>query len=349
MARHRVVGPEDPKSPAIRRRMLETWLKTILGYLMMGGLVLGALAVFNFSYEWKLGWSLFWYVVPIVMWWFSAQVALKMTKSVPADPNIPEHKRLIDIVDRVYAKSGLKFKPPVYISDNPLPNAFATGPIHRKAVVAATKGLFLCGMTDEEIEAVFAHELAHVKNYDVGINSFLSILSMMFFMIVDSGVRLLMGSISIFKKTFGMNPQKKGFFTGILEWIIMMVIFQITGRMTRLVQFFVVRARESGADATGAMMTGKPCDLATALQKLVAYVEKNRPPKGRDSELMRAIRPMMTIDPLFDALAEEPKPKTLWQKIVAWWKSLQLTHPPVPERVKELERMNGGACPGPTK
>lgn len=345
MARHRVVGPEDPKSPAIRRRILEAWLKTILGYLMMGGLVLGALALFNFSYEWKLGWSLIWYVVPVVMWWFSAKIALKMTKSVPADPNIPEHKRLIDIVDRVYAKSGLKFKPPVYISDNPLPNAFATGPIHRKAVVAATKGLFLCGMTDDEIEAVFAHELAHVKNYDVGINSFLSILSMMFFMIVDSGVRLLMGSISIFKKTFGMNPQKKGFFTGILEWIIMMVIFQITGRMTRLVQFFVVRSRESGADASGAMMTGKPCDLATALQKLVAYVEKNRPPKGRESELMRAIRPMMTIDPLFDALADDPKPTTLWQKIVAFWKRLQLTHPPVSERVKQLERMNGGACP----
>lgn len=119
-----------------------------------------------------------------------------MTKSTPADPNDPEHKRLIDIVDRVYAKSGLKYKPPVYISDNPLPNAFATGPIHRKAVVAATKGLFLTGMTDAEIEAVFAHELRSVKNYDVAINSMLSVLSMIFFMITDAGVRVLLSLAS---------------------------------------------------------------------------------------------------------------------------------------------------------
>lgn len=344
MARITVIPPDHPKYPAIKRAMILAWLKTILGYSAMGGLILLALWGFGFTYKFQLGFGMLWWLLPVVMWWFSAKVALMITKSVPADPSIPEHRRLIEIVDRVYAKSGLKFKPPVYISDNPLPNAFATGPIHRKAVVAATKGLFLCGMTDDEIEAVFAHELGHVKNYDVALNTFVSVLSMIFFSIVDGGVRLLMGGIKWFKKTVGMNPEKNGFITGILEWVIMFVIFQITGRLTRIVQLFVVRSRESGADASGSMMTGKPCDLAMALMKLVAYVEKNRP-KGRDAEMYRAMRPIMTIDPIFDARQDDPKPANLWQWLKSVWKYLQLTHPPVSERVKMLEYMNGGSCP----
>ncbi|MCA9802767.1 MAG: M48 family metalloprotease [Cyanobacteria bacterium HKST-UBA02] len=342
---HRVIPPDDPKFPAIRKQVLINWLKTLTGYLGMGLLIFLALWAFDFTYRFQLGFGLVWFILPVVMWWFSAKVALMMTKSKPADPNNPQHARLIKIVDRVWAESGLKFKPPVYVSENPLPNAFATGPIHRKAVVAATEGLFLTGMNDDEIAAVFAHELGHVKNYDVGFNSFLSILSMIFFMITDAGVRMVMGSISIFKRILGMNPKNRGFFTGILEWVIMMVIFRITGMLTRIVQMFVVRSRESGADATGALILGKPCDLATALQKLVAYVEKNRP-KGRDRELYRAIRPMMTIDPLFDSMVED-KPANLWQRLVRFWKYLQLTHPPVPERVAMLERMNGGSCPAP--
>lgn len=343
MARHTVIPPSDPKYPAIRRRLFIAYAKTIAGYLAMGGLVFLALWAFDFSYQFKLGFGTLWFLFPVVMWWFSAKVALFITKSTPADPNNPQHKRLLDIVDKVYAQSGLKFKPPVYISDNPLPNAFATGPIHRRAVVAATKGLFECGMTDDEILAVFAHELAHVKNYDVAINSLLSVISMMFFMIVDTGVRALMGTITFFKRIFGMSP-KPGFLTGVLEWVIMMVIFQLCSQLTKIVQMFVVRSRESAADATGSMMTGKPCDLANALLKLVAYVEKNRP-KGRDAEMYRALRPMMTIDPIFDARAADPAPSGIWARLKAFWKRLQLTHPPVAERVAVLEEMNGGSCP----
>ncbi|HMW92157.1 MAG TPA: M48 family metalloprotease [Candidatus Obscuribacter sp.] len=345
--KYRIIGPDDPNFPKMRQRLLVTWLKTILGYLAMGGLALAAFAGFGFSYRFQMGFGLLWFLVPVLSWWFSAKIAIAMTKSTPADPSNPEHKRLLDIVDRVYAKSGLKFKPPVFISDNPLPNAFATGPIHRQAVVAATKGLFLTGMTDEEIEAVFAHELGHVKNYDVAINSMLSVISMIFFMIVDSGVKVLLSGIRIFNRDFGLKEElrskPRGFITGVLEWVVMFLVFQITGQMTKVVQMFVMRARESAADATGSLMTGKPCDLASALIKLVAYVEKNRP-RGREAELYRALRPIMTIDPIFDARQVDPAPSSLWQRLLRFWKQLQLTHPPVPERVAALETMNGGAC-----
>jgi Zn-dependent protease with chaperone function len=112
--------------------------------------------------------------------------------------------------------------------------------------------------------------------------------------------------------------------------------------MTKVVQMFVMRSRESAADATGSLMTGQPCDLATALLKLVAYVEKNRP-QGREAELYRALRPIMTIDPLFDVRVETPA-ISIWQKVKAFWRSLQLTHPPVSERVAVLEKMNCSAC-----
>lgn len=350
MATHRVIGPDDPHYPAIRRRLIVTWLKTILGYLAMGGLIILALKFFGSSYHFQLGFGTLWILLPVVMWWFSAKIALAMQKATPADPSNPMHKRLIDIVHRVYLKSGLKHEPPVYVADNPLPNAFATGPIHSKAVVAATRGLFDCGMSDEEIEAVFAHELGHVKNYDVAINSMLAVMSMIFFMICDAGVRAVLAGINFLRKLGGVSPltldgkKEQGFIGTILNSIIFYAIFWLTGQMTRVVQLFVVRSRESGADATGALITGRPCDLATALQKLVAYVEKNRP-KGREAEMARALRPMMTIDPLFDALNEDPKPNGVWEILKRWWKNLQLTHPPVPERISQLEKMNGGQCP----
>jgi heat shock protein HtpX len=318
---------------------------TLGGFAAMGGLIFAALWAFDFSYRLTFGFGLIWLLLPVVMWWFCAKIAIAITKSVPADPSNPKHKRVMDCVDRVYAKSDLKFKPPLYASPNPLPNAFATGPIHRKAVVAFTEGLLETGMTDAEIEAVFAHELGHVRNYDVGINSMIAIMSSLFFLIVETGVRALLGTIGIFKRLLGIAPTTN-ILPAILMNVVMYVVFSICGQFTRVIQFFVVRSRESGADATGAYFTGDPCSLSTALQKLVAYVEKNRPKFGeRDAEMYRALRTIMIVDPLFDTLAPEAPATGIWAKIKRFWKYLQLTHPPVPERVYHLERMNGGKCP----
>lgn len=350
----RVIPPTDPLYPAIRRRLWITWGKTIAGYLAMVALVLVAMWGLGVTPKFTIGNAIWSFVLPLVMWWNCARIALWMQKAVPADPNNPDHKRVIDCVDRVYEKSGMKFKPPVYCAPNPLPNAFATGPIHRKAVVAFTEGLLKCGMTDAEIEAVFAHELGHVRNYDVAINSFLGMISSIFFLVVNgfvSTVVMVSAPLRWLAETI-----KIGWVFNILTNILWWGVYQITGNITRLVQFFVVRSRESGADATGAYMTGKPCDLATALQKLVCYSRKNQPKAAfheaafldvlRSVEMMRALRLIMTVDPLFDVAPVTPAPTSWWGQLKAFWRSLQLTHPPVPERVAELEKMNNGAkCP----
>ncbi len=340
MAHHRVIGPDDPKYPAIRRRLIWTWLKTILGYLMMGGLIVGALKLFNLHIGVIYGFGLIWVLLPVVMWWYCAKIALYMAKAKPADPGIPEHARLIKLVHEVWLETGLKYEPPVYVADDPSPNAFCTGPIPSRCVVAATRGLFLIGATDNEIKAVFAHEFGHDKHMDVAINSLIGVLSNIFFLIVNAGVDAWLKTIRL----FAPRSKKERALPGILGGVVFYAVFWLVGQLTRLIQLFVVRSRESAADAEGALFTGRPCDLVNALEKLVKYVETHRP-TGHRAEMWRGLRCLSTIDPLFDAVDPDPKPKGVFGWIKYWWKYLQLTHPPVPERVAALEKMNGGTCP----
>lgn len=354
------------------RRMLETFAKTAFGMLLIAALVTGAMYFGHVPLKYLVGWNaLWWGVLPLVSWWFSADIAIKLQKAVPVDMTNPEHKHLYDLVHEVFLESGLKFMPPVYIADTDSPNAFATGPIHRKAKVAATKGLFLIGANDAEIKAVFAHELSHVKNYDVAINSIASAMCQIFFLvtnvIVSGFINRWLSSIKFVRRTLGLpEVPRRGFaVTTIISSVIMYLVFYIVSKFTTILQMFIVRSRESGADATGAHMTGDPCSLATALEKLVAYVEAHRP-TGVEKERMRACRLMLTIDPLYDSLTAAPtppslfkwvgakfsghladgsKPHSVWGYIKARWNYLKLSHPPVPERVAQLERINGGVCP----
>lgn len=340
------LSPADMTHDKTVRRLVETWLQTLLGVGIMAAMTFIPFLVFHAPVKVLYGWGIIWILLPLVSWWFSAEISLKMAQAVPVDLTNPVHQRLVRIVDKVFAESGLKFKPPVYIAATMSPNAFATGPIHRKAVVAATQGLFQIGFTDDEISAIFAHELSHVKHYDVGINSFVAVLSSIFFLATNSIVNAWLGTIRIFrpKHTLKTRRAESRFGIGtILSSVVGYAIFWATSQLTRIVQMFVVRSRESGADAGGALMTGRPCDLASALTKLANWVESNRP-HGQEREYFRAMRPMMTIDPLFDKATEDSKPSTIWQHIKAFWQNLQLTHPPVPQRVAQLERMNGGSC-----
>ncbi len=341
MARHRVIGRDDPLYPAIRRRLLWLSFKTVLGYLVMGALIALSLALFHVSISVIWGFGLIWAAMPLAGWWYSAEIAIAMAKATLADPTNPKHKRVIDIVHRLYAKSGLAFEPPVYSSPDQSPNAFATGPIHRKAVVAFTEGLLDIGLTDPEIEAVFAHELSHVKHYDVGINSVLAVLSTVLCLIVDAGVNTLLKGFKF------VLPKSKHatFLPAIANSVIFYAVFWLVGQITRVIQLFVVRTRESAADAGAADMTGCPCALVSALKKLVHYVETHRPAPGREQSYWLGMRLMSTIDPLYDSLTPSDQPTGSWNKVKQWWRSLQETHPPIPDRVAVLEEINGGACP----
>jgi len=193
-------------------------------------------------------------------------------------------------------------------------------------------------MTDEELEAIFAHELGHVKNYDVGINSLLAILSSIFMIVVEAGWRGITG----LQRLLGLDEKKN--FGGIAATIVSYLIFWLCSQLTRLIQLFVVRSRESAADATGALFTGNPCALATALQKLVEIRAGSSACRSR----ARAFQVCSLADDYRPLVRQSDCRRGADHAIGQAEADLALSPtdaPPVPERIEALEFMHGGSCP----
>jgi heat shock protein HtpX len=194
--------------------------------------------------------------------------------------------------------------PKVYVISDPAPNAFATGRDPQHAVVAATTGLLEI-MDDSELEGVMAHELGHVRNYDIR-------LSMVVF-----GLVVAVGFISdmLVRMTFFGRNNNNGNPIVIVFGLVAMLVAPL---VASLVQLAISRQREYLADATSAMTTRHPEALARALVKLEEY---GRPMRRQNSSMAH----LWIADPL--------KPGAVAR--------LFATHPPIAERVRRLEEMGG--------
>lgn len=214
-----------------------------------------------------------------------------------------DHPRLWRTVENLAITTGSPM-PKVYIISDPAPNAFATGRDPEHAVVAATTGLLEI-MDDAELEGVMAHELGHVRNYDIR-------LSMIVF-----GLVVAIGFISdmFLRMTFfgGRNNNQNP-----IMLVVGLVAMLIAPLVASLVQLAVSRQREYLADATGAMTTRHPDALARALEKLEAY---GRPMRRQNSSMAH----LWIADPLKPGVIDR----------------LFATHPPIPDRIKRLEQMGG--------
>ncbi|WP_448810656.1 M48 family metalloprotease [Agromyces bauzanensis] len=214
-----------------------------------------------------------------------------------------DHPRLWRTVENLSITTGTPM-PKVYIISDPAPNAFATGRDPDHAVVAATTGL-LEVMDDAELEGVMAHELGHVRNYDIR-------LSMIVF-----GLVVAIGFISdmFLRMTFfgGRNNNQNP-----IMLVVGLVAMLIAPLVASLVQLAVSRQREYLADATGAMTTRHPDALARALEKLEVY---GRPMRRQNSSMAH----LWIADPLKPGVIDR----------------LFATHPPIADRVKRLEQMGG--------
>ena len=221
-----------------------------------------------------------------------------------------DNPRLWRIVENLAITTGTPM-PKVYIVNDPAPNAFATGRDPQHASVAATTGL-LDLMTDAELEGVMAHELGHVRNYDIRVSMIVFGLVVAVGFIADMFLRFaFFGG--------GRNNNSGGGGGGnpvvlILGLVAMLVAPLVAG----LVQAAVSRQREYLADATGALTTRHPDALASALEKLQAY---GRPMQKQSSSMSH----MWIADPL--------KPGMLTR--------LFSTHPPIVDRVARLEKIGG--------
>lgn len=169
-----------------------------------------------------------------------------------------DNPRLYRIVENLAITTGIE-TPKVYLIDDPAPNAFATGRDPKHAIVAATTGI-LEVMDDRELEAVMAHELGHVRNYDIRV-------SMIAFGLVSaigilSDIALRMFFFSGDRRDSNVNP---------IMLAVGIVLIILAPIMAALIQMAISRQREYLADATGALTTRDPEGLASALEKLEQY------------------------------------------------------------------------------
>jgi heat shock protein HtpX len=162
--------------------------------------------------------------------------------------------RLWRIVENLSIADGLPM-PRVFVMDDPAPNAFATGRDPKHSAVCATSGL-LAIMDDNELEGVLAHELGHVKNYDIRVSMLAFALTAVISLIADVILR-----ITIFGDDDRDNNNQLFFILGIVAAVLAPIV-------ASLIQLAVSRQREYLADATGALTTRYPEGLASALRKI---------------------------------------------------------------------------------
>jgi heat shock protein HtpX len=189
-------------------------------------------------------------VTNFASYWFSDKIVLKLYRAQEVGP---EH-RLYQAVSRLATRAGLPM-PKVYIIPQPSPNAFATGRNPSHAAVAATEGVLRL-MTNDELDGVIAHELAHVKHRDILISSVAATLAAAIMMI--SRFAMFFGPSRSDDRGGGSNP------------IVLIATMILAPLAAMLIQMAISRSREFAADATGAAIAGSPNGLVSALRKLEA-------------------------------------------------------------------------------
>lgn len=290
---------------AIRKNKVNT--------VLIIALFLGIVAALGWGASWYFGSSGIFFATLIgaaayaLLQYFTAgRQAIAMSGAVEIGPE--DHPRLYRIVENLSITTGTPI-PRVYIVQDPAPNAFATGRDPAHASVAATTGL-LDLLDDAELEGVMAHELGHVRNYDIRVSMIVFGLVVAVGFISDMFVRMAFwGGGNRNSNNNGGNP---------IVMIIGIVAMLVAPLVATLVQLAVSRQREYLADATGALTTRHPEALANALLKLEYY---GRPLARQNSSMAH----LWISNPLAGKGISR----------------LFATHPPIPERVERLRTMGG--------
>ena len=238
-------------------------------------------------------------VMNFFSYFFSDKMVLNHYQATPVKSG-----RLFDMVKNLAMKAGLPM-PKVYTIPENVPNAFATGRNPTHAAVAVTQGL-LDLMNDDEIEGVLAHELSHIKHYDILTSS----IAMVF-----AGAISMLANMARYQNPSRMRAKKQG--AGGISLLLAMVLMPLAAGVVRLA---VSRTREFEADAGSARITGAPQKLISALKKLDSY--------AKTSIMKRATNQtahMFIINPLTGLKAD--------------FSSLFSTHPSTADRISRLSQM----------
>ena len=244
-------------------------------------------------------------VMNFVSYFFSDKIALASSGAQPVTRE--QLPRLYQVMERLAAKASIPV-PKLYVVPDAAPNAFATGRNPNHASVAVTQGLLQI-MNDDELEGVVAHELSHVRNYDILTSSIAATIAGAITYMAQMGKWAM-----IFGGYGGNRDDERG--GGGLSLLLMMFLAPFAAL---LLQLFLSRTREYAADETGARMVGQPYGLISALEKLGAY-NKRIP----TSAISPSTSSLCIVKPLFGG-------GTL--------SALFSTHPPLEDRIAALRQM----------
>ena len=277
---------------------------TVIIYYVCHALRLGTLSiVFALIFSIASAWG---------SYYFSDKIVLSLNRARPATRQ--EDLKIVNILDALMVTAGLSTKPRLYVVDDPQPNAFATGRNPENAVICVTTGL-LEKLDYYELEGVIAHELSHIKNYDIRLSCIVSVMVGFIVMLSD------MFSRALFWGGFDNDRDNNNKGNGILM-IIGLVFLILSPIFGSLMQLALSRKREFLADATAIEFTRNPEGLISALQKLEAD----------DNQLATAnsaTANMYIVNP-FKMNTKEGKKKS---------SSLWSTHPSIEDRIEALRNL----------
>lgn len=240
-------------------------------------------------------------------YWASDTLVLSVTGARRATQQ--EHRYLVNVTEAVAIGAGVP-TPRIYVIDDPAPNAFATGRDPAHGTVAVTTGLMQL-LDRQELEGVVAHELAHIRNFDI---RFMSMLA------ATVGAIVLLRDVAFRSMRFGGGRRRGGSSGGgkgqAVAMLLLVVVLVVAPLLAMVLRMAVSRRREYLADATGAYITRNPEGLARALEKLRDF-------KGT---------PMRVSDGVAHMFFSDPRAHLDARKAFA-------THPPIQDRIDRLRRM----------
>jgi heat shock protein HtpX len=245
-------------------------------------------------------------------WYYGDKLILSSTRARLLDLNDPRQVQWQNVVEEMSIAAGIPL-PKTYIIDDPDPNAFATGRSPEHASIAVTRGLLEI-LNRDELQGVAAHEMSHIKNFDIRLMLILAV---------------LVGSVALLA-----DWARRGFFRGrrssrknegaggliiLVIWLFTMILAPI---LSQIMAMFVSRKREYLADASGAELTRNPLALASALEKIESCV-------GPTRSIHRGTAHLCICDPKGSAMGmKEGRAADLFA-----------THPPINKRIEALKQM----------
>lgn len=261
------------------------------------GLILAAIAAFAMTFG---------------SYWYSDRIVLSMSRARPVDRDIEPY--LVNVVEGLTIAAGIP-QPRAYVIDDPAPNAFATGRNPENAAIAVTTGL-MEKLDRLELEGVIAHEMAHIKNYDILVQTLAAVMA---------GTVVLLAEFARRSMWFG-GGRRRGRDSGgggqaqAILMVVALVLLMLAPFFAGIIQMAISRKREYLADANGALLTRYPAGLASALRKISSD-------PNRLSVANKATESLYIYNPLKDYNGGRGL------------NSLFDTHPPIEDRISRLEAM----------